>query len=115
MALAETCFAQASHLLYKESISQSLQLAARLHSSRTLAVSSTHQRRGLLLGSVAGVFCSNSVQRSADGSFCIDADDASAATRFLKPIELDCLHPPTVVSAPHRRIIASTSFVPLLQ
>ncbi|KAI5073073.1 hypothetical protein GOP47_0011086 [Adiantum capillus-veneris] len=103
MALAETCFAQAPHLLYKESVSHSWQQAARIHLNRTLAGSSTHHRRGLLLGSFAGAFCSNSAQRNADGFFSNDAEDE---THFLKPIEVDCVHPPTVVSAPHRRIIA---------
>lgn len=106
MALAETCFAQAPHLLYKESVSQSLQQAARIHLNRSCAVSSLHHRRGLILGSIAGVFCSNSVQQRADEFFANHEDDGLAASHFLKPIEMDGTHPPTVVSAPHRRIIA---------
>lgn len=113
MAIADptsSCFAQAPHFLCKDSILPSLQHAARLCVNRPLAVSSLHHRRGVLLGSVAGVFCSNSLQSGDEGSLLPfsegDGDDGSAAPAFLKPIQKDRDHPPTVVSAPHRRIVA---------
>eukprot|EP00250_Pteridium_aquilinum_P004095 c14332_g1_i1 orf=76-1200(+) len=112
---ASTLFTQASHLFSREPILPSLHHVARLHVNRPLAVPSLQHRRGLLLGSVAGIFCSNSARHRDDGSYCGDEDDGSyrgdeddgsSAPPFLKPIEKDNEHPPTVVSAPHRRIIA---------
>ncbi|KAH7447413.1 hypothetical protein KP509_01G106400 [Ceratopteris richardii] len=106
MALADSCFLQAAQLPCKDCGSfASLQLAARFHIARPLAVQSLSHRRSLLLGSVASTFCSRATQ-SADVGPLFDARKGSQSTQQWMPIEMDSKHPPTFVSAPQRRIIA---------